>query len=223
MNLQEQIKEFQKGLLSKVPEETLKSMFDATDKLVKAGLAEKALKMGDKAPAFSLPDAKLKLVSSKELLKKGPLVLNFYRGGWCPYCNLELKAYQKILPEINELGAQLIAISPNLPDKSLSTTEKNSLDFEVLSDVRNKVAREFGLVFTLAEELRPIYKQFGFDIAGDNGDDSFEIPIPATYVINTDGTIILSFVDADYTRRLEPMEVIKALKTAKKEELCLNS
>ncbi len=127
------------------------------------------------------------------------------------------------MPEIKEHRAQLIAISPNLPDKSLSTVEKNSLGFEVLSDVGNKVAREFGLVFTSAEELHHIYQQFGFDIPGDNGDDTYELPIPATYVVDTDGTIILSFVDADYTKRLEPMEVIKALKTAKKEELCLNS
>lgn len=213
MNLQEQIKEFQKGLLSQVPEETLKSIFAATDKLVKSGLAEKALKKGNQAPAFSLPNAKEELVSSSELLKKGPLVLNFYRGGWCPYCDLELRAYQKILPEIEKLGAQLIAISPNLPDKSLSTGEKNSLDFGVLSDVENKVARKFGLVFTLAEELRPIYKQFGFDIPGDNGDDSYEIPIPATYVVDSNGAIILAYVDADYTKRLEPAEVIKTLKT----------
>lgn len=212
MNLQNQIKEFQKEFLQKVPEEALKVMLSATERLAQSGIADNALKVGDKAPSFSLPDVKGKDLSSIQLLKKGPLVINFYRGGWCPYCNLELKAYQDILPEIKKFGAQLIAISPNLPDKSISTTEKNSLAFEVLSDVGHNVAREFGLVFRLAEEIRPIYKNFGIDLPEENGDDSYGLPFPATYVVNSDGTIVLAFVDVDYTKRLEPVEVIKALK-----------
>jgi peroxiredoxin len=117
-----------------------------------------------------------------------------------------------VLPEIESLGASLVAISPQLPEKSLSTAEENKLVFEVLSDVGNKVAREFGLVFTLSENLRPIYKSFGVDIPVANGDDSFELPIAATYVIDVDGTITHSFVDTDYTKRLEPAEVVEALK-----------
>jgi len=116
------------------------------------------------------------------------------------------------LLEIESLGAQLVAISPNLHDKSLSTVEKNHIAFEVLSDVGNHVARDFGLVFTLSEKLRPIYASFGIDIPAFNGDHTFELPMPATYVINTNGTITYVFVDPDYTKRLEPAEIANVLK-----------
>lgn len=119
---------------------------------------------------------------------------------------------QLTLPDIEALSAQLVTVSPNLPDKSLSTAQKQELTFEVLSDLGNKVARQFGLVFTLTEELRPIYASFGIDIPAYNGDDTFELPFPATYVIDTDGTITYAFVDADYTKRLEPAEIVEVLK-----------
>lgn len=122
---------------------------------------------------------------------------------------------QLALPEIEALGGHLVAVAPELPDKSLSTAAKNALAFEVLSDLGNKVARNFGLVFSLAEELRPIYASFGIDIPAYNGDDTFELPMPATYVIGTDGTIVHAFVNADYTRRLEPAEIVEILKTTK--------
>lgn len=123
---------------------------------------------------------------------------------------------QLTLPDIEALGAQLVTVSPNLPDKSLSTAEKHALTFEVLSDVGNKVAHDFGLVFTLAEELRPIYASFGIDIPAFNGDDNFELPFPASYVIDTDGTIAYAFVDVDYTKRLEPAEIVEILKGIQK-------
>jgi peroxiredoxin len=119
---------------------------------------------------------------------------------------------QLTLPDIEALSAQLVTVSPNLPDKSLSTAQKQELTFEVLSDLGNKVARQFGLVFTLTEELRPIYASFGIDIPAYNEDDTFELPFPATYVIDTDGTITYAFVDADYTKRLEPAEIVEVLK-----------
>ena len=136
-----------------MPEEALKAFMEATENLVKSGIAEMALNVGDRLPDFTLPNAKGEAVSSAELLKSGPLVINFYRGGWCPYCNLELNALQKAVPQIDALGTRLVAISPELPDKSLSTAEKNSLTFEVLSDKGNAVSKTFGLVFALAEEL----------------------------------------------------------------------
>ena len=175
MSLLEQIQEFQKGFLEQVPEETLKIMQSGTEKLIKSGIAEKCLKEGDKIPGFSLPNAKNEMVSSGIMLGKGPLVINFYRGAWCPYCNLELRAYQEVLPEIIDLGAQLVAISPNLPDNSLSSIEKHSLTFEVLSDIGNKISRQFGLVFTLDALLQPLYKQFGIDIPASNGDEDMAV------------------------------------------------
>ncbi len=212
MSLAEEILEYQKSMMGKIPEETMKIMMGATQKLIESGIAEKSLKAGDKAPEFSLPDAMGNTVSLKEILGNGPAVLNFYRGAWCPYCNLELKAFQETLPEIEAFGAKLVAISPNLSDKSLTSIEKHELKFDVLSDLGNKVARDFGLVFTLDDEIRKIYQTFGLDIPGHNGDKSWELPIPATYVIETDGTILHSFVNADYTKRMEPSEVIDVLR-----------
>ncbi|NOR55016.1 MAG: redoxin domain-containing protein, partial [Sulfurovum sp.] len=151
------------------------------------------------------------------LLKDGPLVINFYRGGWCPYCNLELQAFQDVLPQIKELGAQLVAISPNLPDKSLSSIEKHALSFQVLSDVQNKVSRQFGLVYTLDEKLQPLYKQMGIDLPEFNGDESYELPLPATYVVDSKGMIKLAFAPADYTKRLDPNKVIEVLKELRDE------
>jgi peroxiredoxin len=119
---------------------------------------------------------------------------------------------QLMMSEIKSLGATLVAISPQVPEKSLATAEQNQLSFEVLSDVGNKVARQFGLVFTLPERLRTIYKQFGADVAEANGDERYELPLAATYVIDVDGIIRYSFVDTDYTKRLEPEEVVKVIK-----------
>ena len=119
---------------------------------------------------------------------------------------------QLALPEIESLGANLVAISPQLPEKSLSTAEEHKVSFEVLSDLGNKVAREFGLVFALPESLQALYKKFGIDVATANGDDSYELPIVATYVIDSGGTIVHAFVDTDYTKRLEPAEAVEVLK-----------
>lgn len=212
MSLSLEIKKFQKEFLSQVPNEILDQMLSATERLIASGLSDKALKKGGVAPDFTLPNATGKSISSTDLLKDGPLVLSFYRGGWCPYCNLEFNALQKALPEIETLGAKLIAISPETPDNALTTAEKHNLRFEVLSDVGNKLARDFGLVFALAEELRPIYKSFGIDISAYNGDELYELPIPATYIINSDRTIRYSFVNADYTQRAEPSEILEALR-----------
>jgi peroxiredoxin len=117
------------------------------------------------------------------------------------------------LPEIKSLGADLVAISPQLPDGSLSTVERHALEFEVLSDVGNRVARDFGIVFEVGEPLRETYRGFGLDLRAMNGDDNFELPLTATYVIDTDGTIVHAFVDPDYCKRLEPAEIIQVLET----------
>jgi peroxiredoxin len=211
MSLKDNIEEFKKQFLAQVPEDIQKIMLTATDELKQSNLEDQCCKTGDKAPDFSLPNIKGDKLILSELLDKGPVVLSFYRGGWCPYCNLELKALQESLPEIETSGGQLVAVSPQLPDHSLSAAETNEISFEVLSDVGNHTARKYGLVFTLKEELRPIYKKWGADIASVNGDDSFELPIPATFVINSNGIITYSFVDADYTNRLEPAKIIEAL------------
>ena len=118
---------------------------------------------------------------------------------------------QQSLPQIKALGAHLVAISPQLPDNSLSTAEKLALEFEVLSDAGNRVAKQFGLVFKLSDSMQQIYRNFGFDLPAANGEESFELPVPATYVIDQDGIITYAFVDADYTKRLDPVIIVEEL------------
>ncbi|MGL5617208.1 MAG: peroxiredoxin-like family protein [Sarcina sp.] len=151
-------------------------------------------------------------MGSKNLLKKGPLVINFYRGGWCPYCNLELRAYMEVLDEIKKLGANLIAISPEIPDQSLNTIEKNQLEFLVLSDIDNKVAKEFGLVFKISNELNELYKSFGINLEESQGKKSLELPMAATYVVSREGKIVKAFVKEDYKERLDPKVALESLR-----------
>lgn len=150
-------------------------------------------------------------VELAQYLEKGPVILTWYRGGWCPYCNLTLRKLQEELPNFKAHGANLIALTPELPDNSISTTEKHSLEFEVLSDVGNKVAKNYGIVFKLTPEVAEIYNK-KFNLAKYNGDNSNELPLAATYIINQKGKIVYAFLDADYRNRAEPAELIKVLK-----------
>ncbi len=197
---------------ARLPQESLAVMDKATSTLAASGITDTSLPVGAAAPDFTLPGVNGEQVSLAKLLTDGPVVLAFYRGGWCPYCNLELRALQAALPDITAAGATLVAISPQLPDNSLSTAEKLELAFPVLSDVGNVVAREYGLVFSLPEDLRSVYDGFGIDLPAANGDQTFELPVPATFVIDRDGSVAWRFVDPDYTHRGDPADVIAALK-----------
>ena len=187
---------------------------DGIQAVVDAGVIEGAKKMGDEAPGFTLTNQNGEEVSLSALLEQGPVVLMWYRGGWCPYCNLTLRAYQERLEDIRAHGATLVALTPELPDKSMSTAEKEGLGFEVLSDVGNEVAREYGVVFKLTEGVQANYEQ-AFGLSTYNGDESGELPLAATYVIDQDGTIRWAFLDADYRNRAEPADVIAALERLK--------
>ncbi|MFA8300388.1 MAG: peroxiredoxin-like family protein [Hyphomicrobiales bacterium] len=173
-----------------------------------------ALKKGDKAIDFTLMNATGEKVNLYDELKKGPVVLTWYRGAWCPYCNLALKSLQESLPEIKAQGATLIAITPQLPDNSLSQKEKNHLEFEILSDVNNKVGKEYGIIFKLGKVQGERYNKFA-KLDKVNGNSDRELPIPATYIIDQNGKIIYSFLDTDYTKRAEPSDLINALKELK--------
>jgi len=184
-----------------------------TDELVASGIEKTGIQVGDKVPEFVLPNANGQPVASRDLLSQGAIVLAFYRGPWCPYCNLALRAYQKALPEIQALGGSLVAVAPTLPDNSLLAQEKNELTFPVLSDVGQKVARQFGIVWQLPEELWRLYIDvFDLDLAAFNGDRDYELPMPATFVLAQDGTVIYRSVNADYTLRAEPSEILDALR-----------
>lgn len=177
----------------------------------KSGILSKAKQVGDKAPNFVLTNALGKPVELYDLLIKGKVVLTWYRGGWCPYCNLTLIDLQEELPNFSANGASLIALSPELPDKSISTAEKHKLEFEVLSDVGNKVARDYGIVFELTKEVAEMYNK-AFDLLAYNGDNSNELPLAATYIIDKDGSILYAYLDADYRNRAEPSELTQFLK-----------
>jgi len=190
-------------------------IIDDLDRVRTSGALDHALNVGQSAPDFTLPDAFGNDVSLKTLLAKGPVAISFYRGEWCPFCNIELRGLQGSLPKMRELAATLIAISPEKPDFGIVATEKNKLTFPVLSDLGNKVARQFGIVFQVGQELRDFSKNvFKNDLALRNGDDSYELPVPATFVIDTTGIVRFAHVDVDYMLgRAEPEAVVAALET----------
>lgn len=210
MTLKSQLDSFRNEFIDKFPADKAVIMEKATAELEKNFVP--ALKVGDLAPDFTLPNATGEKITLKAALQNGPVVLNFYRGGWCPYCNLELRAYQQVLPQIKALGASLLAISPQTPDASLSTAEKNELAFEVLSDVGANVVTDYGLAFRLPEDLQKLYRELNHNLPEINGTPDWQLPIPATFVIDQNQRIVLAYMDVDYRNRLEPEEAIAALK-----------
>ncbi|MDH3748569.1 MAG: AhpC/TSA family protein [Gammaproteobacteria bacterium] len=194
---------------NKATTEKLAAVETAVSELAASGILERAVKEGDIAPNFTLPNAVGNLVTLYEQLEQGPVILTWYRGSWCPYCNLQLHDYQMALHEIHASGAQLLAVSPELPDSSISWKEKEELDFVVLSDVENKVAREYGIVYRIADSLAANYSKGGrTDLSEYNGDDSLELPLAVTYVIGTDCIVEYAFLNADYRKRAETSEIV---------------
>jgi peroxiredoxin len=191
--------------------EVLATMQRATDELIDSAQAQRAKKAGDTAPDFTLLDPDGKPVSSRELLARGPLVVSFYRGVWCPYCNLELQALQQALAEITARGASLVAISPQTAPNSRKSQRDNKLGFPILSDVKSQVANAFGIRFALPDYLAELYKGFGNDLSKVNDDPAWVLPMPARYVIGTDGIIAYAEVNPDYTHRPDPSELLPVL------------
>ncbi len=209
---QEGLEQLSGQLAGMLPEESLKIFDHDARQLQEKYTSPLKLKAGDIAPSFSLPNAIGKLVNLDELLQKGKLVIIFYRGTWCPYCNLQLATYQSVLGQIKDLGANLIAISPQNPDQSLSIQEKNQLEFEVLSDKGNTVARQFTTIFKNADVAVEALSQLGINFNSYYEDKSGEILVPAVFVINTDGNILFAQSEGgDYRHRVEPRDVLKAL------------
>jgi peroxiredoxin len=211
-SLKEAILEFQTQMASRAPASVLEKLGPEVEKLARSSYGSESPKIGAKASDFSLPDAHGATIHLADLLAKGPAVVTFYRGGWCPFCNLQLRAYQHIVPEIQSLDATLVAISPQTPDNSLSTAQKAELSFLVLSDLHNRVARTYGLVYRLSPGLQELQTMFGNEPPKFNGDDSWELPVPGTFIIDSTGIVRLASVDPDYTKRLEPAEILVALR-----------
>jgi peroxiredoxin len=214
--LQDRLDAFKSDFISgrlafKPSQDRLARMKRATDELIESGQAQRAKKAGDAAPEFTLLDPDGKPVASRELLAKGPLVISFYRGVWCPYCNLELQALQAALPDINARGASLVAISPQTAANSRKSQRDNKLGFPILTDVKSEVANAFGIRFALPDYLIEVYAGFGNDLTKVNDDPAWVLPMPARYVVGTDGVIAYSEVNPDYTQRPDPSELLPVL------------
>lgn len=194
-----------------VPRSVVETMHRATAELVTSGAAARALGAGDEAPPFVLNDANGNPVASSALLEQGPLVISFYRGVWCPYCNMELQALQEALPAFRAAGAQLIAISPQNAANSRKSIPNNGLDFPILSDPGNETAAAFGLRFVLPDYLIDLYKSLKNDLPAFNGDASWTLPMPGRFVVTQDGVIRYAEVNPDYTRRPEPADMLAVL------------
>ncbi len=209
-------KESLKGVIKQLgemlPENKLAVFNHDADQLAKVHTSPLKLNSGDKAPLFSLPNARGENTELQKLLEKGKVILTFYRGTWCPYCNLELKTYQQILPQIKAAEAQLVAISPMNPDNSLQFKDSNELEFEVLSDAGCKVAAEYTTVFLNPQTSIQAMGDLGYDFHGFYDDTSAKLPVPATFVIDNDGTILFAGSEGgDYRERVEPQEMLKIL------------
>jgi peroxiredoxin len=211
MSLQQQLDELTAKLHAMVPAERLAVVDRTAEDFVRSQLAQRALKVGDRAPAFELPDGDGMRWSSGNMLRNGPLAIVFYRGRWCAYCNTQLAAMQQVHQEIALAGASLVAISPQTQKHSYMTRDMHKLRFPVLSDEGNQVARKFGLVYRLPAQLQAIYETIMTKLPGYNGDQSWELPLAATYIVEPDGKIAYARVDADWRQRPEPEEVMRAI------------
>jgi peroxiredoxin len=217
MSLQEKLDAFRANFESggapyHAPAHIHEIMHRATDELIASRAADSALKVGATAPDFSLKNAEGQTITSAELLRSGPLIITFYRGVWCPYCNMDLQALQAALPEFQKRGAQLLAISPQTASNSRRSQRENNLNFPILSDPHNEVAAQFGLRFTLPDYLQELYKNlFKNDLAIVNGDASWTLPMPARFLIAKNRTVLYAEVNPDYTRRPDPEALLPVL------------
>lgn len=209
--LQEELNEVLEAVYALITEEDIQKYQSYLDGIQKQQIAEKAVKGLSDAPGFDLVDQDGEKMSLSAMCAKGPVVLQFYRGKWCPHCNAGLMAYNDYLSKIKNMGASFVAISPMLPDGSQFLASKRDLKFAVASDVGNAVARKYNVVFTVPEEIRPTFEAWGHDIATANGDDMWEVPLAATYVINKKQEVVWTFVDNDHGVWAEPSDVVDAL------------
>ena len=201
-----------KELIAKyVPPETQAIHARAVAELKALHLAENILPVGTKAPVFELPDHDRKGVSSSDLLANGRLVLCFIRGRWCPFCVAQMEAMNLVLPEIEQAGATVVAISPQTVKQSFFMRDQHKLRFPLLSDAANKVARQFRLAYRVPDEQRTVYQRAFVNLPFVNGDDSWGLPIPATYIIDRDSIVLFAAASEDYTERPEPEDIVRVL------------
>ncbi|GAB5564801.1 MAG: peroxiredoxin-like family protein [Winogradskyella sp.] len=213
MTLQDSLDKLKAKIEGSMPAENVAIMHQATRDLEDSGIGEGILKVGDKAPVFSLPNQEGNLVSSSELLSNGPLVVTFYRGVWCPYCNLDLGNLKRYNSQLEEQNATMLSISPQLPEFNQKIVEQQRLNFDLLSDSKNTIAYAFGLRWTMVDPLKSLYNDiFRINLPTYNGDESWTLPVPARFIIGTDGIITYAEYSEDYTKRPNPDVLVDALK-----------
>ncbi|MCY9658852.1 peroxiredoxin-like family protein [Paenibacillus chondroitinus] len=212
MSMNEQLEQTKSGFIAKVPALAQENIFRHIQEQQQSGIVY-GLNEGDQAPDFTLANPLGEQINLYNELANGPVILIFYRGGWCPFCNVQLRAYQQLLPEIQKIGGQLIAVSPQSPDNSLSQMEKEQLTFHVLSDPNGRVADSYNLLFELPAYLQNTFTDIlGRDLAKFNASDRWLLPVPATYLIDRQGILRYASVDPDFMNRAEPQEMIDLLK-----------
>ncbi len=211
MTLQTELDEFRGAWTQRVGAEISTLVASDIDALRSSGLLDRVARPGDLLTTLTLPNASGESIDLQALSAVGPLVITFYRGGWCPYCNLELRGYQQRLDAFASLGATLVAVSPETPDDTLDTAQKNALAFPVLSDVEGRLADALGIRFELSPAIEALYQKFGHDLPTRNGDGGWSLPMPATFIVAKGGVIATVFADPDYRRRLDPEHALAAV------------
>jgi peroxiredoxin len=213
-SLREQFADRKELIAKYVPADTQAIHARVIADLKVSGIESGVLQRGSKAPDFELPDHNGKLVSSAGLLNQGKLVICFFRGRWCPFCVGQLEAMQQVLPGIQGVGARLVAVSPQTVQQNFFMADQHRLEFPLLSDTGNKVARQFGLIYRVREEQQVLYRRTFVNLPFVNGDENWELPIPATYIVDQDGRVLFASANADYTERPEPADVVHFLQSA---------
>ncbi|WP_042444395.1 peroxiredoxin-like family protein [Azospirillum sp. B510] len=214
MRLQRQLRNIRAQAGKTMPPAVLATMDRVIADLKARGVELGALRPGLQAPDFALPNQLGRTVSLYETLEAGPVVLLFYRGEWCPYCCAQLRSMQLALPQLTAGGARLVAVSPELPDHSLTLAERNALDFDILSDQGATVARSYGLIYRVPDELCDVYRGCGLDLNARQGrppGEPWHLPIPATYLLSPSGVVRFAAIDADFTQRPEPQALVDLL------------
>lgn len=214
--LEQDLEKLTNQAFSNMPEDLAQGLKKGIAEVKDSQLKEKALKVGDSIKNLTLPNIYSEDIDLKSLFKQDYLLINFFRGSWCPFCSMELREYERLKDEFSNVGVDIVAISPEVQKYSLKTKEENSLSFEVLSDENSKAMKEFGVVFTLSDEVKKIYDGFGIDLKEQNGNNTYEMPVPVTYVINKDMKIVFSHIEEDYMTRFEPSKILDFIKNKKR-------
>lgn len=212
MTLQEQLKQMRNAIMERMPQSIIKVFTDSIDDIRKNKLKENALQVGDYVPNMNLLDNSGDSSLLSDLIEQKFLILNFYRGGWCPYCNMELREYERLREAFNELNADIVGISAEISELANATTNKNALSFPVLTDVDAQLMKAIGIVFKLDEASKKEFENFGMDFTKIHGNNNFELPVPAVYIINKKMEVVFAHFEEDYMTRIEPTELLHILK-----------